>query len=368
MTASLLNAISFDPEIRGIFVVLVGTVVLVGSVFLILATNVGARVALLVTGAGLFGWMALMGIIWTIYGIGLVGRDPAWTPIEINLSRETQVATEVVRDLPPEDELPVASEVIAGYPVIEAMALATEGTDWEAETLTDLVTISTPLVVFRAGDVTPDLRASIEENAPELVASSPEVAELLDASDADFAETVSSQALELRDGIEEDLGGWCLLAESDARRGEAVAASDAALAEEAVFGDGTTTSDYIVGDVFIEGGKESCEPIEEQSVVSRAWNRLTSTFQFKNPELYSVVTVVKAQEVTPEPGEAPPPPEAEAGATAVSTVMLRNLGNRRLIPFVFTLVNLVAFGLCAWQLHHRDKIVGRHLEEAAQGS
>ena len=58
---------------------------------------------------------------------------------------------------------------------------------------------------------------------------------------------------------------------------------------------------------------------------------------------------------------------AEPGATTVSTVMLRNLGNKRLIPFVFTLVNFILFAVFVGQLHHRDKLVRQHLEDAAKG-
>jgi hypothetical protein len=33
---------------------------------------------------GLFGWMAIMGVIWWIYGIGLRGPTPAWEVTEVN--------------------------------------------------------------------------------------------------------------------------------------------------------------------------------------------------------------------------------------------------------------------------------------------
>ena len=55
--------------------------------YLILATNMGGRLGLLVTMAGLFGWMASMGIIWWSYGIGLKGREPTWKPKEIVIGR-----------------------------------------------------------------------------------------------------------------------------------------------------------------------------------------------------------------------------------------------------------------------------------------
>lgn len=77
---STLLAIGWEPEIRGAIVVLIGVVTLMGSVYLILGTNVGARLGLLIALAGLAGWMATMGAIWWTYGIGLKGREATWKP------------------------------------------------------------------------------------------------------------------------------------------------------------------------------------------------------------------------------------------------------------------------------------------------
>ena len=65
-------------------VVLVGSAVLMGSVWLILTTNVGSRVGTLNAVAGFFGWMAIMGFVWWIYGIGMVGEAPSWQVVEVN--------------------------------------------------------------------------------------------------------------------------------------------------------------------------------------------------------------------------------------------------------------------------------------------
>mgnify|MGYP003339601250 FL=1 len=77
---STLLAIGWEPEIRGALVVLIGAVTLMGSVYLLLGTNLGARLGLLVALAGLFGWLATMGAIWWTYGIGLKGREATWKP------------------------------------------------------------------------------------------------------------------------------------------------------------------------------------------------------------------------------------------------------------------------------------------------
>lgn len=81
-------AINWMPEIRGILTVLIAVVVFCGSVYLLLATNVGVRLGFLVAIAGLAAWMASMGAVWWAYGLGLKGRDPTWEPASgVNLIR-----------------------------------------------------------------------------------------------------------------------------------------------------------------------------------------------------------------------------------------------------------------------------------------
>ena len=75
---STLLAIGWEPELRGLLTTVIGFVVFMGSIWLICMTNMGARLAFLVTAAGLAGWMMLMGMVWWIYGIGLRGPDPSW--------------------------------------------------------------------------------------------------------------------------------------------------------------------------------------------------------------------------------------------------------------------------------------------------
>ncbi len=79
-----INGLDFGVFIRGLLVVGVGVAVLMGSVFLLLATNTGFRTGMFLALTGLFGWLFLMGIIWTIYGIGLQGRLPSWKVMEMN--------------------------------------------------------------------------------------------------------------------------------------------------------------------------------------------------------------------------------------------------------------------------------------------
>src|SRR3954471_10078488 len=75
--------LSWDPEIRAILVVALAVVVLPGSTYLILGTNLGARLGFLVAFAGIFGWLSIMAVIWTVYGIGYIGDAPSWKLVEV---------------------------------------------------------------------------------------------------------------------------------------------------------------------------------------------------------------------------------------------------------------------------------------------
>jgi hypothetical protein len=74
--------------------------VLCGSIYLLLATNSGARTGLLISIAGLFGWFSIMGVVWWVYGIGWVGDAPSWQTVEINFDGGETAVTEVVNDDP----------------------------------------------------------------------------------------------------------------------------------------------------------------------------------------------------------------------------------------------------------------------------
>ncbi len=76
-----LLAFGWEPELRGLLTVVIAVVILMGSIYLIMLTNMGSRLAFLVVLAGLAGWMMLMGLTWWIYGIGLRGPDPSWEPV-----------------------------------------------------------------------------------------------------------------------------------------------------------------------------------------------------------------------------------------------------------------------------------------------
>ena len=116
---SALLAINWEFELRGILTVIMGVAVLMGSVYLVLMTNLGARLGFLVTFAAFAGWLALMGGIWWIYGIGLKGDAPEWKAVSgrtviqnVELLHETGVMDEPV-DFSSADTSSAKAELLA---------------------------------------------------------------------------------------------------------------------------------------------------------------------------------------------------------------------------------------------------------------
>lgn len=119
MSAALTLAleITWDPTIRGILVVLVSFLVLCGSVYVVMATDLGSRLGFLVAAGAFWGWMSIMGMAWWTYGIGLEGPGPSWGVEEVLTSpnaTETSAANLAeARDLSGWRELP-EGDVIRG--------------------------------------------------------------------------------------------------------------------------------------------------------------------------------------------------------------------------------------------------------------
>jgi len=101
LAAILFESLEWDPGVIGVITVAIGVLVLCGSVYLLLATNAGSRLGFLLAFTGLAAWMLLMGIIWWVYAIGLIGDDPAWETEEILVGDQIVFAEiEDVRELP----------------------------------------------------------------------------------------------------------------------------------------------------------------------------------------------------------------------------------------------------------------------------
>ena len=109
---STLFAVNWQPELRGIVVVLIAAVVLIGGTYLVVGTNVGARLGFLLVIAAFFGWMMTMGAIWWTYGIGLKGQEPFWHPAEpVTIVRDSSlmVGAEILKAEPALGTDPVAN-------------------------------------------------------------------------------------------------------------------------------------------------------------------------------------------------------------------------------------------------------------------
>ena len=307
---SVLAAISFDPNIRGVLVVMTGVIVLIGSVYLLLATNTGLRNGLLIALCCLTGWLFAMGAVWWVYGIGLKGKDPSWIQKEVNFSRDDPMLTDVAQSLPREEKLPdpqtFLSDYLAKNPELAKEVFSTEGEGFKATSLTKAVT------------------------------AAPALKKVLDAK----------------------LDGWRILPESDSRRGDASAAADATMLATKAFGPNTTSASYTIKDVFFFGGKPAAEPETvkgERGLFDKAWRRIQTTFEPKNPPLYAAITLQKNETQVVAPGEAPPPPVVDPSAQTVTVVLERNLGNKREVPALFCITNGIFFAILAWMLHTRDK-------------
>ena len=295
-TLNLIAGIAFDPTIRGILAVGVGVVVLMGSVYLLLATNTGNRLGFLLALTGFFGWMAIMGAIWWIYGIGMQGEMPSWNVVEYNAADVDQAVTPRVTELElgelPQDD---------------------DGVDYEA-------------------------MATLAEEEPE-------------------------RFIEFNEAFEDESNGWRWLPASDPARGEAEATVSDALPECATCNFGIENpADYIVLGAFEVGGKAGLPA--EPSRWDRIRTQVVSALTIKNPERYAVVQVQRVIEQEPEPGQAPPTPEADPAEPVISVVMLRDIGDKRFPAAMITLGSSLIFALLCWVLHQRERILETNLAHA----
>jgi hypothetical protein len=130
-----LLALNWEPQIRGVIIIIISVSVLCGSVYLILGTNLGARLGFLLSLSALSGWMLLMSIVWWSFGIGLKGDDVSWKAmkgetilLDSNAVRETGVV-KLDAPLPSSTDDPVAAAA-----AIDASLL---GNGWQKIDATD---------------------------------------------------------------------------------------------------------------------------------------------------------------------------------------------------------------------------------------
>ena len=304
---AVFDGIAFDPFFRGLLSVLVGVVVLFGGTYLVIATNTGSRLGGLIAGASLFGWMFLMGIVWTIYGIGWKGEAESWELVEIHSGDLALAETEEAVDL--------ATGLISFNPDVSAY-------DDPDERQTVAL-----IAAQNAGDdgiggwtylaTSDSKRGEAQAAADEFL-----TANRIFASSAEY--------------VPLQFGGFL--------RG----------GKDAV---NTEYGELVVG-----------EPVDVQPWYTRVWhgvgNKLhTTILQPWHPQELVAIQVQGVIEQPTLPGEAPPLPEADPDK-AVKTVIIERdrggpipawIGGERFTPSVFTIFNGIIFGILAWLLHTRDK-------------
>ena len=299
-SVQLFAGLAWNPGVRGILIVAVAVFVLMGSVYLLLGTNIGARLGLLVALTGLFGWLVILTFIWWLQppAIGPRGDANRWEPVEVFVEGGDPPRTATAGDLPVPSEIPSTEQILADNP-----ELADE---------------------YPNGFVLSDLAA----NNPEIL------------------EQYASR---------EDLNGWRVIPSSEA--GEAQATADVILVDAGIFGGPT---EYKKLDVFSFGGKPTREEeCPDDGALCRAWYRVRTPFM-TNPEHYAVVQVQAVIDQPTVPGEAPPLPKIDESQPVISVVMVRELGTVRLIPFLYFVISLSLFILFAWVLHNRDKTLQKN--------
>jgi hypothetical protein len=89
------------PTILGALAVIAGVILFCGSVYLLLGTNVGARLGFLVSFTGLTGFLVVLSLLWMTTASPLntlKGRLPQWKVQEV-VTDVTKAKTEAVRDI-----------------------------------------------------------------------------------------------------------------------------------------------------------------------------------------------------------------------------------------------------------------------------
>jgi hypothetical protein len=147
--------------------------------------------------------------------------------------------------------------------------------------------------------------------------------------------------------------GWRELAVDDPQRGQAVAAADDILQNQAqIFKAG----DYITVNVFVKGG-ERYPKIGDFDFIA-----------FLHKPHYALVQVQPVIKQNTEPGKAPPAPQADANAPSRFVLMERDLGNRRRPAALITIGSTIIFlFLCNW-LHRREKLVAANRQATTSES
>ena len=328
----VIAGLAWDPEIRGFMAVFAGVIVLMGSVWLLVALNTGTRLGTLISAAGFFGWMVIMAIVWWMYGIGWSGDSPTWQLQEINVGDLSAAALDEATTLPDPGRLPSAFSLVVNSD--DAVAQAEFGTVSRGTLTPDQVEGLTSAEIDDL--VEEELARNQESTLSELAAVSPN---LIDEAESDGRL---------------QLGGWTLL--STAESGEAQASAIAMLLASPDL-DFAAQSDFKVLDSYTIGGKRGLP--EEPGRLDRIWTQVRTALTPTHPTRYGIVQMQRVIDQPLIPGEPPPRPIVDPSEPVVSVIMIRDLGNLRLKPALVTLGSLAIFLALCMMLHERDKLAWR---------
>lgn len=315
----------WDPGFRGLLTVVVAVVILMGSVFLILATNSGTRLGFQLALTGFFAWMTVMAMIWVIYGIGPKGPAPTWKVVDV--IRTAPCTAQTSEDVPDDCDETVQSSVA----VAAQMPLPSQLPD-PVTTRDDSDVLS---AAFPASQRDPGLG--------DLVTIDPDLLEQVD----DVADP------------------WRILETSNKYTGETQAVAAVALGPDgqALF---ESSSDYQVIESFLTGGKA---PREDDSIPSRAIYKVTRTLDVRPDPLYAAVQLQAVIPQEAKAGEAPPTPVRDEDAELITVILQRTQsGQLRLPAFAYLVFSGIITAILCNSLHRRDKLAQAQREATAGAS
>ena len=315
----------WDPGFRGLLTVVVAVVILMGSVFLILATNSGARLGFQLALTGFFAWMTVMGIIWSLYGIGPKGPAPTWEVVDV--VRTDPCTAQTSETVPDDCNETVQSSLAVG----EVVPLPSQ--------LPDPVTTRDNSDVLSAAFPT----SQRDPGLGDLVTLDPDLLEQID----DVADP------------------WRILETSNKYTGETQAVTAEALGPDgdALF---ESSADYVVIESFLTGGKA---PREDDSITSRAIYKVTRTLDVRPEPLYAAVQLQAVIPQEAKPGEAPPAPVRDESTELVTVILQRTQsGQLRLPALAYMIFSGIVTAILCNSLHRRDKLAQAQREATAGAS
>jgi hypothetical protein len=120
------------PTIIGVLVVIAAVALFCGTIYLLLATNLGARLGFLVAAAGLAGFMVLLSILWLTTSSPLntlKGRPPSWKAVEsIEGGDLSKSKIPTIREIKQGDELKDPAEQANVKAAVDQVVVVPEGT------------------------------------------------------------------------------------------------------------------------------------------------------------------------------------------------------------------------------------------------